>query len=1040
LYRSITSAVMVLMMVGVGAASGLSPSKKVVFNRDIRPILSDKCFACHGPDRVNRTTTFRLDRRESVFESLPSGGKAVVPGDLKSSVLVERITSRNPARRMPPFYQGHAPLTKREIDLISKWVSQGAEWQEHWSFIVPRKTLIPEHVTNTIDYFISQYLGRDALSLSVEATKETLIRRVTLDLTGLPPTLAEIDAFLEDHSPYAYEKVVDRLLDSPRYGERMAYRWLDVARYADTNGYQNDRTRDMWRWRDWVIAAFNDNMPFDRFTIEQLAGDLLPDPTLDQLIATGFNRNHRGNTEGGIVPEEYHVEYVVDRAETTATVWMGLTMGCARCHDHKYDPITQKEFYQFYSYFNNVPDRGRYFKYGNTPPIVTAPTQEQNHKLALINQRLDAARKKYDILLPEIHSSQRKWEKSIAESERQVRWFYERDLMYRFPLKGTSDSQYVNLPNAVLNRIGEETRFNGKEYIDLGDRANFSFYDKFSVAAWINPTTNTGGIVTRMRPKDSGKSEKGWGLYLKDGKLFANMAASDDDRVTVETSTPLTSGRHHVAMTYDGSRLAAGIRLFVDGRESPLRIIKDHSNNDFKIDDGMLRVGHGPQALDRFCGYIHDVRIYKRQLNRGEVALVATSESVDKIAHTPFPDRTASEKEKIERAFLTRYASKKILDTWRTIREIEREREELVDTFPTVMVMSEMDPPRETRLLKRGSYDTPGEIVNSAIPGVFSGSAKSPVTHRLDLARWLVDRSNPLTARVTVNRFWQMLFGTGLVASTEDFGSQGEWPTHPELLDWLAVEFMETGWNVKKILKTIVLSQTYRQSSTLNRSLSEKDPENRLLARSSRIRLSAGALRDQALAIAGLLVEQQGGASVRPYQPAGLWKELSNWDTYEHDRDDNLYRRSLYTFWKRTIAPPSMLIFDASDRETCVVRESRTNTPLQALNLMNDTTYVEAARKLAERMMRQGGSGIDQRLEYGFRLATSRMPMKTEREVLLQSFYHYLERYKKNPEHAEAYLNTGESSRDMTVDLSNLAAYTAVSSLILNLDETVTRE
>ncbi len=1020
-------------VVRFAAAADPALPSTVVFNRDIRPILSDKCYACHGPDEANRKTALRFDRSESALAPLPAGGRAIAPGDPKASAMVERITSNDPARRMPPAYLGHDALPDREIALIRRWIEQGAEWQKHWSFLAPEKAPLPQVLSpgraiGPIDHFIVRRFGREGLTLSPEAARPTLIRRATLDLTGLPPTPAEVDAFLADRSADAYERVVDRLLASPRYGERMSYRWLDAARYADTHGYQNDRPRDMWRWRDWVIEAFNSNMRFDRFTIEQLAGDLLPDPTLDQLIATAFNRNHRGNGELGIVPEEYHVEYVVDRVETTSTVWMGLTMGCARCHDHKYDPVTQKEFYRFYAYFNNVPDRGRYFKYGNTPPVVAAPTCEQSKELALLDGRIETAREAFAALQAEIEPARREWEESITASGRVVSWAYERDLLYRFPM----DDGVISPGKA---------RFDGSGYVDLGDRANFSFYDEFSVAARIDPETPTGGIVTRLRAEASTRGGKGWGFYLEDGKLLVDMISSDiDDRVTVETREPIAPGPRHVVLTYDGSRLAAGVRLFVDGRQQASRTVKDHSNNDFQIDDEPLRIGHGPRLEDRFQGQIGDVRIYDRRLTGEEVLLIAAGESVTAIAGMSPQDRTEAQQAKIRRAFLSHYAPKKIRDAWRSWKELEDQRERLVDGFPTVMVMAEMDPPRRTRLLKRGAYDAPGESVTAAVPSLLPALPAGAPNNRLGLARWIVDRENPLTARVTVNRFWQMLFGTGLVASVENFGSQGEWPTHPELLDWLAVEFMESGWDVKSILKTIVMSATYRQSSKVTPELIGKDAENRLLARGPRLRLAGESIRDQALAISGLLTEQQGGPSVRPYQPPGLWKELSNWDAYEHDRGDKLYRRGLYTFWKRTIAPPAMLTFDASDRETCIVRETRTNTPLQALNLMNDVTYVEAARKFAERLMREGGPSPEQRLAYGFRLATARLPAAEERAVLLQSFRRYRDRFQTAPQDAVLYLGVGESQRDETIEPAELAAYAAVAGLILNLDETITKE
>ncbi|MCB1021305.1 MAG: DUF1553 domain-containing protein, partial [Acidobacteria bacterium] len=845
------------------------------------------------------------------------------------------------------------------------------------------------------------------------------VRRATLDLTGLPPTPAEIDAFLSDSSANAYEKLVDRLLASPRYGERMAYRWLDAARYADTNGYQNDEERDMWRWRDWVIEAFNKNLPYDKFTLWQIAGDLLPNATREQVLATAFNRNHRGNGELGIVPAEYDVEYVVDRVETTATVFLGLTMGCARCHDHKYDPLTQKEFYQFYAYFNQVPDRGRYFKFGNTPPILQAPTPEQEGQLAAIDADIHAFGRALEEARPALAQGVAGWKPAD-------------DLKWSFSERLVKGQSYE----------GEQRRFDGKRFEDLGDVANFDFFDPFTLAARIKPEQPTGGIITRMEPSATARGDKGYGLVLLDGKLHFRIESTDiDDRMRVETVDPLPLGEwRHVAMSYDGSRLAKGIRLYVDGKPQKVRVIIDHSNNNTHSTEP-LRVGHGPGKDERFVGEIAEAQVYDRALSAEEVSVVATPETPAAIAAKPETARTPGEALKLRWAYLEEGDVRPPIQyAWEQLRLKRLERETLVASFPTVMVMGERAEPRVTQLLKRGVYDAPGDVVEPGIPAALGSLPSQAPKNRLALAEWLVDRKNPLTARVAVNRFWQMLFGTGIVSTVEDFGSQGEWPSHPELLDWLAVELMDSGWDVKATLKTIVMSETYRQSSAASPEMLEKDPDNRLLARGPRVRLPAESVRDQALAVAGLLHEELGGPSVKPYQPPGLWTELSNWKEYQHDDGDGLYRRSLYTFWKRTIAPPSMVAFDAAPRETCVVRETRTNTPLQALDLMNDVTYVEAARKLAERMVHEGGESPDARVAYGFRLATAREPEAREEQILLRGFQRYLDRYQTKPEDAKKLVEMGESARDEKIPAEELAAYTSVSSMILNLDEVITKE
>ena len=1007
-----------LSLSGVAPGATQELPDVVEFNRDIQPIFSDKCFACHGPDKTNRKTELRFDNEAGAFVELASGGFAIVRGDSAESKMVRRITSDDAVFRMPPRYLGHDKLSDREIGLITRWVDQGAKWQKHWSFITAKRPVRPrvqqtDWPSNGMDYFVLRRLEREGLEPSPEADRTTLIRRATLDLTGLPPTPVEVDTFLNDASPGAYERVIDRLLGSPRYGERMAYRWLDAARYADTNGYQNDRPRYMWRWRDWVIEAFNSNMPFDQFTIEQIAGDLLPNATLDQRIATGFNRNHRGNAENGTDPDEYQVEYAVDRVDTTATVWLGLTMGCARCHDHKYEPITQKEFYRFFAYFNNVSDRGRYFKYGNTPPIVRAPTREQKAALASLDGKIAATARELESLEDAIGEGMRSWAKSAAAGA--LDWSFDERL---------------------VGEAGSLASFDGNGAVNLGDQGDYDFYDKFTLAARIKPEKATGGIISRYLP-----APKGYGLFLIDGKLQLRVdTTSISDRTRVETEAPIPLNEWtHVAATYDGSRVATGMKIYVNGEEQPVTVLIDESLNSTNV-EAPLRVGFGPDEDSGFQGLIDDARVYDRALNAGEVSVVATAQTVSEIAGLPAAARSPGQSLKLRWAYLAQFAPEEIIRFWNKTRQLYLERERFVDSLPTVMVMDERKDVRPTHVLERGAFDAPRERVDSGLPAMLPPLPEGQPNNRLGLARWMVDRSNPLTARVTVNRFWQMLFGAGLVKSVENFGSQGDWPAHPELLDWLAVEFMENGWDVKGILKTILMSATYRQSSKVTPELLEKDAENMLLARGPRIRLAAESVRDQALEISGLLVDQQGGPSVYPYQPAGLWKELSNWGEYKHDGGEGLYRRSLYTFWKRTIAPPAMMTFDSSDRETCVVRETRTNTPLQALNLMNDVTYTEASRLFAERMMKEGGATPRERLSYGFRLATAREPADDERAILLQSFHRYSDRYQTDPDDAVEYLSTGEHPRDEALESTDLAAYAALASLILNLDETITKE
>jgi hypothetical protein len=991
-------------------------AEAVEFNRDVRPILADACFACHGPDKAKRKAGLRLDTEEGA-------AKVLAAGDPAKSELFRRITAKDEDERMPPPKSGRA-LTAAQIEALRLWIAEGAKWQKHWSFIPPARPPLPVVKNSTwsrngIDRFILARLEREGLAPSPEADRTTLLRRATLDLTGLPPTPAEVDAFLADASPDAYEKVVDRLLASPRFGETMAARWLDAARYADTNGYQSDGERTMWRWRDWVIDAINANIPFDRFTVEQLAGDLLPGATLDQKIATGFNRNHRGNGEGGIIPEEYAAEYVVDRVETTATVWLGLTLGCARCHEHKFDPISQKEFYQVFALFNNVPENGRAIKYGNSPPFIPAPTRRQQEHLAELDREVTAAEKRFAAMEKESAAAQAKWERMVSPAER---WTPGRGLTAHFPLEGSAG------------------RFDGRRSFDAGNVGDFGFYDKFTFAARVRPQNHNGGMIL-SRMADTARAE-GYAVVLHEGRVGVQLTKRWlDDALRVETERALPPGEwHHVVVTYDGSRVAAGVKITIDGHPEKTKVLLDELNQSFATKEP-LRIGGGGGQEGRFRGDIADVRVYADCLSADEAAWLSVPETVAQVAALPPEKRSAAQEGKLRACFLERHAPETIRRAYREVNELRRRRAALVESFPTTMVMEEMPVPRDTFVLVRGQYDKHGEKVSPGLPAALQAQAPQSVSlNRLGFARWLVDRRNPLTARVTVNRYWQTYFGSGLVKTAGDFGTQGEWPSHPELLDWLATEFMDSGWDVKAMQRLIVASAAYRQSSKATPALLAADPENRLLARGPRFRLPAEAVRDQALAASGRLAERVGGPSVKPYQPPGLWKELTGTEDYVPDHGEKLYRRSLYTFWKRTVAPPALVTFDAAGRETCVVRQSRTNTPLQALNLMNDVTFVEAARVLAQRAMREGGPTVEGRITMAFRLATARPPRPAELRVLLDGYTEHLADYRRDEKAARKLTSIGEAPRDEKLDVCELAAYTAVASVILNLDEVVTKE
>jgi hypothetical protein len=1036
------SAVFVGMMLGSFARG---EDAVVEFNRDIRPIFSDKCYTCHGPDAANRKTKLRFDVEDGARIELSKGRKAIIPGDPLQSEVYKRVASLDPALRMPPAYMGREKLTDGEIGLIRRWIEQGAQWERHWSFIPPKRRPPPQVAEtswprNPIDSFVLARLEREGLKHSPEADRRTLIRRVTLDLTGLPPTPNEVQAFLNDGSPNAYENVVDRLLATSRYAERMAFRWMEAARYGDTNGYQTDGVRDMWRWRDWVINAFDRNMPFDQFTIEQLAGDLLPNPTLDQRIATAFHRNHRTNAEGGIVPEEFRVEYVADRAETTSTVWLGLTVGCARCHDHKYDPVKQKE----YAYFNNVPEKGLVYNFGNEEPYIKAPTAEQERQLAELDLSVADAEQRWQSLAPELLEAQRKWERKIGRSKTPD-WTFTEGLTFHSPLAGrrsrvevagcAKNDVYCDLP-VVEGPAGKARQFDDKHFLESdGDVANFDYLQPFTFAAWIRPESNNGAVLSHYEDYFEGQ---GHGLYLIDGKIRLHVVFRwTDIGLRVETFHPVKLNEwQHVLVTYDGKRKASGVHVYVNGEPQELKVLFDELTwpMDLKLP---LRIGAGGGL--RFKGAIDDVRVYRTALTPEQAATISLRRSIREIAAMPPEARTKAESDKLQFAFLDRASPKEIRRARDQLRAARIERERFWGSIPTVMVMAE-GKARDTFVLKRGAYDNPGDLVTPGVPSILPPMPAGWPNNRVGLARWLVDRANPLTARVTVNRFWQMYFGTGLVKTVQDFGSQGDWPAHLELLDWLACEFMDAGWNVKALQKTIVTSATYRQASAVTPELLQKDPENRLLARGPRLRLGPEMIRDQALAVSGLLVEKVGGPSVKPYQPPGLWQELAGGKGYEQDSGEGLYRRSLYTYWKRTVAPPFMVNFDSPNRETCTVRETRTNTPLQALDLMNEVTFVEAARRLAERMMMEGGKQPRERVELAYELVLARPPKPAEMQVLFDTLAGFEARYRRDRKYAKAFVNHGDSPQISKLDARELAAYTSIASLILNLDEAVTKQ
>jgi hypothetical protein len=1020
----------------------------VRFSRDVLPIFAENCFQCHGPDEKARKGKLRLDDRAGLLS-------VVKPGKSGASELVRRINAAADDGHMPPA-KANRTLTAAQKELLRRWVDEGAAWGKHWAYEAPVRVAPPEvtdaaRVRNAIDRFVFARLEREGLTSSPEATPETLVRRVTLDLTGLPPTPAEVDAFCNDHAPDAYEKLIDRLLASPRYGERMAMDWLDAARYADTNGFQNDFARTMWPWRDWVIDALNKNLPFDRFVVEQLAGDLLPEATRDQKIATGFNRNNRTVTEAGSIDEEWRIENAVDRVETTATVFLGLTLGCCRCHDHKYDPVSQREFYEFLAFFNNVNEKGVYTETrGNVAPLLAVPTEEQEVRLRRLTaalERAEGAVRSEEAVLPE---RQRTREQELRAAPAPVE---PADGSFRADLGGDlgftgKDGKHDRLtyrgkgtPQWVDGPSGKALRLDGKaeSFVDAGPVVRFDRADHFSYGTFVRPR----GDGTCLSKMDDGAAYRGFDLIVTGGKATVHLVHNWPDnalKVAMKDALPKDVWSH-VFVTYDGSGKAAGVKIYLNGRAAKTETLADTLKNTITTSQP-LRLGRRSASLP-LTGDLADVRFYARTLADGEVETLANL-PLDRILRAPEDKRSAEEKTTLARIYRERYA-----DGLRAAKDAaakaRKERDEFQRQIPTVMVMEDQPVARETYVLKRGRYDMPDkdQKVPADAPTCLNPLATDLPRNRLGLARWLVSADNPLTARVAVNRYWQHHFGTGLVKTAENFGVQGEPPSHPELLDWLATEFIRTGWDVKAMQRLIVTSAAYRQSSRAPAALAQRDPENRLLARGPRVRLPAEVVRDNALSIGGLLVEKIGGPSVKPYQPAGLWEELAGGagePPYVQEKGPNLYRRSLYVYRKRTVPHPLLATFDAPGREVCQVRRARTNTPLQALELLNDVTYVEAARGLAQLMLTDGGPTPESRLAYGFRRATARAPGSAELKVLLRGLERYRQTYSGDPSAAERLIHLGESKPADKLDPAELAAYTAAAGVILNLDETITKE
>jgi hypothetical protein len=1166
--------------------AGTIPSR-VDFNRDIRSILSDHCYACHGPDEKARKAGLRFDLKESAFQPAKSGAVAVVPRDLSKSEIIRRVTTHDEDEQMPPPKKNTKPLSPKQIDLLKQWVSEGADWQQHWAYIKPLRPEPPE-VKNKkwprhdLDRFVLSRLEKEGLEPSTEAPKEKLIRRAALDLTGLPPTVEEIDGFLADGSSDAYEKAVDRLMASKAYGERQAMFWLDLARYGETQGYHHDNHRDLWHWRDWVINALNDNMPFDKFTTEQLAGDLLPKPTREQLIATGFHRNEMTTSEGGALPEEYAVKYVAGRVDTTARVWMGTSMACAECHDHKYDPISQKEYYQFFAFFNNNAENGLDEPRVNPVPRLELKTADHDNRLAQLDAEIAALELAHRKITEETNATytaaQEQWsrrhrEKNIdnwgpllpLESFSQIGATLtsqpdnaiavsgtnsDRDV-YRVrlltPAKALTGLRLEALPEAALAH-GKAGRSENGEFIltrieviarsaapekmkarfqplkpgswwQLGPfiassqkeayEKNFgpesgvdlkaAYQDgqiKWQEAAdfkdaEVNPLSGTNSTFYFFRTLHADQardhelslgSSGGIKVWLNGKSVHNNDASRKVEANQDKVRLRLASGENKLLVKVIVPTKESGLYVRLDPNVLTERSVgiagaaADSTRSGYNVSgtlDDLIETGWSIEAKNdeakrphyawfRFnesVGYPEgtelevklsfDSPVPRQTLARFRLAMTSSDDlasffslpdNVRALLLASGGERAAAGSTELQRYYREQFVSE-AKNMVKVLNDKRNERQQFQATIPVAMIMKEMDKPRDTHLLIRGEYHNRGEKVTPGVPEAILRWPEELPRNRIGFAKWLLHPDHPLTSRVLVNHFWQQHFGTGLVKTSEDFGGQGERPSHPELLDWLATELMRSGWNMKQLHRLIVTSATYRQEATVSSIHLDKDPANRLLARFPRQRLEAESIRDVAMAFSGLLNTKIGGPSVFPYQPPGLWEQVAFEGTksWEQSKGADNYRRGLYVYWRRSVPYASFVTFDAPSRETCTVKRPRTNTPLQALALMNDPVYLEASRGFGLRVMQNGGATVADRVKYAFRVCLARNPTETELERMTKAFETELEHFLKKRADANQLVNIGATPPPANVDLLELAAWTVISQVLLNLDETITK-
>lgn len=1043
------------------AVTAVSPAVRAEdvpeYNRDILPILAENCLACHGADSAAREADLRLDQREAALEA-----GAIVAGSPDDSELIARVMTDDPDLIMPPA-DSKKTLTDEQKQQLAAWVSAGAEYQSHWSFITAERPAPPEvtqsdWVKNEVDQFVLQKLEEADLAPADEADANTLFRRLHLDITGLPPSPDDVAAFVTDYNSRgddALSEWIDRLMSSTAWGEHRARYWLDAARYGDTHGLHFDNYREMWPYRDWVIRSFNANQPFDQFTIEQLAGDLLPDPTDDQLIATGFQRCNITTNEGGTIDEENLAVYAADRVQTFGWVYLGLTTNCCQCHDHKFDPLTMKDYYSLAAYFRNTTQKA---KDGNVKdgrgPVLVVPSEDDEPRWEMLSGEIATARAQRLARRTECRPEFEQWLASLSPEA----------LEQRVP----TDGQQIHLPltegegNVVRSvceppqdftapgdvkwvadgKLGPAPVITPGSALDLGAAGDFEVYDEFSFGAWVRTSRNNadGAIIARM---DEQAAHRGWDLSQMRNSFQTHIVSQwPENAIRVEAPKEIVKPGewHHVFVTWDGSGKANGVRMYIDGKRAQLRITNNSITEDASIrTETPLRIGQRSQEKLFKNGAVQDFRLYERMLTAGEVQALAGVVPLKVLITTPADQRTPEQQQAVLDYYLNSVDTA-FMDLEKKVAVLEAEQQEIKSRSAVTHIQQERsDSAPMAYVLMRGAYDKPGDEVGAATPTALHPLSEGAPASRLGLAEWVIDPANPLTSRVTVNRFWQELFGQGLVVTPEDFGVMGAKPSHPELLDWLAVEFQQSGWDVKQFFKRILMSATYRQSAVTTADKLEKDRDNTLLSRGPRFRMDAEMVRDYALASSGLMSSKMYGPGAKPYQPGGIWDIVGlpggNTREYKQDSGEGLYRRSLYSFWKRMAPPPNLEAFNAPSREVCTVRRERTNTPLQALVTLNDPQFVEAARMLAQRAINEAGGSESGVLDYIVQRVLCRPLTAEEQDVLMAAHQDLAAYYQATPEDAEALAAVGEAPTEDGMDAVQLATWTMVCNQVMNLDE-----